>query len=175
MKPSDFHIGIEFTCGPFWWRCTDVGTRTVTAIRLVENDPVWYVGPPYMVDEVVLDEAELEDAHLTEEDAILASIAEADTSGHPGFPHEVVSRMMGEKRGDNLYPRKRLLQFDRVRADGEILHPYAARQNGRADGRSWVIRLYLPFTQEWTELAEAEFLGLQISTADAVSMRAERT
>jgi hypothetical protein len=60
MKPSEFHIGLEFTCGPFWWRCTDVGTRTVSAIRLVEDDPVWYEGPPYMVNEVVLDEAELE-------------------------------------------------------------------------------------------------------------------
>ncbi len=76
---------------------------------------------------------------------------------------------------DDPYPRKRLLQFDRVRADGEILHPFAARRDGRADGRFWVIQLYLPFTQEWGELAEAEFLGLPISTADAVQRRAERT
>jgi hypothetical protein len=175
MKPSDFHIGLEFTCGPFWWRCTDVGTRTVTAIRLVEDNPVWYEGPPYMVDEVVLDEAELRDAHLSEEEKIRASINEARTSGHPGFPHEAVSRMIDEKLGDDPYPRKRLLQFDRVRADGEILHPFAARRDGRADGRFWFIRFYLPFTREWGELAEAEFLGFPISTADAVRRRAERT
>src|SRR5471030_3538154 len=87
MKPADFHIGLEFVCGPFWWRCTDVGSRTVTAIRLVEDNPVWYEGPPYMVDEVVLDEAELGDAHLSEEEKIRASIDEARKSGHPGFPH----------------------------------------------------------------------------------------
>jgi hypothetical protein len=135
MMPSDFHIGLEFTCGPFWWRCTDVGTRTVTVIRVVEDNPVWYEGPPYMVDEVVLDEAELGDAHLSEEEKIRASIDEARKSGHPGFPHEAVSRMMNEKRGDDPYPRKRLLQFDRVCVDGEILHPSAARRDGRADGR----------------------------------------
>lgn len=92
---------------------------------------------------------------LIKEDAILARIAEADTSGHPGFPHDAVSRMMDEKLGDDPYPRKRLLPFDRV----------------RADGHSWVIRLYLPFTQAWSD---AEFLGLHISTADAARMRVER-
>ena len=65
MRVADFHIGLEFICGPFWWRCTDIGTRTVAAVRLVEDDPRWYEGPPYMVEEVVLDETELEDGHLT--------------------------------------------------------------------------------------------------------------
>jgi hypothetical protein len=169
MKPSEFHIGLKFICGPFWWCCTDVGTRTVTAIRLVEEDPVWYQGPPYMVEEVVLDEAELEDAHLTEEAHILASIQDYHATSHPGFPHEAVRRMMDEKLDGERYPRKRLLKFDRVRADGEILHPYA----GRKDGTSWLIQLYLPFTNEWSEIGEGEFLALALSTPDAVRRRAD--
>lgn len=174
MKLSEFDIGLEFMCGPFWWRCTDVGTRTVTAIRLVEDDPVWYEGPPYMVEEVVLDEAELEDAHLSEAEKIRASIDGARTSGHPGFSHEAVSRMMDEKLDSDPYPRERLLQFDRMRADGEILHPYAARRDGQTDGRSWIIRLYLPFTKEWAEVDESEFRALPLSTSDAVSNRARK-
>lgn len=169
MKPTEFRIGMEFICGPFWWRCTDVGARMVTAIRLVEDDPRWYVGPPYMVEEVVLDEAELEDAHLTEKAHILASLDEHRSSGHPGFPHEVVRRMMDEKLDGERYPRKRLLQFDRVRADGEILHPYA----GRKEGSTWIIRLYLPFTKEWAEVGEVEFLALPLSTREAVRERAD--
>lgn len=170
MKPADFHIGLEFVCGPFWWRCTDVGSRTVTAIRLVEDNPVWYEGPPYMVEEVVLDEAELEDAHLNEDEKIKSAMNAARMSGHPGFPHEAVMRMMDVRIEGEPYPRKPLLRFDRVRADGEILHPYA----GRKVGDGWVICLYLPFTKGWAEMPEREFVGLSIAGDDAVRERANR-
>ncbi|WP_233874493.1 hypothetical protein [Paraburkholderia adhaesiva] len=170
MKPSDFKIGMEFICGPFWWRCTDIGTRTVTAIRLVEDDSVWYEGPPYMIEEVVLDEAELDDAHLTEEDAIRASIDEADTSWPPGFPQEAVMRMMDVSIEGEPYPRKPLLRFNRLRADGEILHPYAGRKV--LDG--WLVCLYLPFTQEWAEIPEREFLDLTIAGEAVVRERTNR-
>lgn len=77
--------------------------------------------------------------------------------------------MMDERLDVEPYPRKRLLEFDRVRADGEIFHPYAARK----DDIGWVIQLYLPFTQEWAELAEAEFLALPLSTPEVVRQRAD--
>jgi hypothetical protein len=39
------------------WRCTDVGKRTIVAIRLdMDHDPFWYSGPPYPVVEHVFDE-----------------------------------------------------------------------------------------------------------------------
>ena len=170
MKLSEFGIGLEFVCGPFWWLCTDVGTRTVTAIRLVENDPVWYEGPPYMVEEVVLDEGELENCHLSEEDHVRASMNEARTSGHSGFPHEAVKRMMDARVEGPRYPRKGLFRFDRVRADGEILHPYA----GRKAGDTWHICFYLPFTKGWGELPEREFIALPIATPAVVQSRAVR-
>jgi hypothetical protein len=34
-------------------RCPDVGSRTVTGIRLIEDAPIWYAGTPY-VEEIVL-------------------------------------------------------------------------------------------------------------------------
>ncbi len=54
MKHSDFKIGIEFLTATGRWRCTDVGTRTIAAIRLdLDHDPAWYNGPPYAVVEHV--------------------------------------------------------------------------------------------------------------------------
>jgi hypothetical protein len=77
MKHSDFRIGVEFTTGAGRWRCTDIGTRVITAIRLDEvriatvsggvksmralcyaeaNAEGWFNGPPYAVAESVFDE-----------------------------------------------------------------------------------------------------------------------
>jgi hypothetical protein len=62
MKHSDFKIGIEFTTAAGRWRCTDVGARTVAAIRLdLDHDPAWYDGPPDAVLEHVFDEDGIED------------------------------------------------------------------------------------------------------------------
>lgn len=169
MKPADFHIGLEFTCGPFWWRCTDVGSRTVTAIRLVEGDPIWYSGPPYMVEEVALDEAELKDAYLSDDDAIRAAIERANGSTHPGFPQAVVSAMFDARHDSKAYPRKPLLRFDRVRDDGEILHPYAVVQTGD----EWIIKLYLPFTAIWSELPESTFVRMAIATDADIERRSK--
>jgi hypothetical protein len=61
MKHSDFKIGIEFLTAVGRWRCTDVGARTVAAIRLdLDHDPCWYNGPPYAVAERVFDEEAIE-------------------------------------------------------------------------------------------------------------------
>jgi hypothetical protein len=61
MKHSDFWIGREFLSGSGRWRCTDVGTRTIAAIRLdKDHDPYWYNGPPYAVLESVFDEYDIE-------------------------------------------------------------------------------------------------------------------
>ena len=32
MKPSDFHIGMEFWSDGGHWRCTDVGVRTIARL-----------------------------------------------------------------------------------------------------------------------------------------------
>jgi hypothetical protein len=61
MKHSDFRIGGEFLTGSGRWRCTDVGKRTIAAIRLNhDDDPSWYNGPPYGIVECVFDEYGIE-------------------------------------------------------------------------------------------------------------------
>lgn len=47
MKKDDFSIGLEFYTGSGKWRCTDVGTRVIVAIKLDADDPRNYLGPPY--------------------------------------------------------------------------------------------------------------------------------
>jgi len=58
MTHADFSIGCEFTTGAGKWRCTDVGTRVIVALRIDDHsdDPSWYNGPPYAVAECVFDE-----------------------------------------------------------------------------------------------------------------------
>jgi len=75
MQHDEFTIGEAFWCSGRQWRCTDIGARTVIAIRIdsvnVEsNQPElrrtlgraeaeaegWFNGPPYAVAETVFDE-----------------------------------------------------------------------------------------------------------------------
>ncbi|WP_313533946.1 hypothetical protein [Haematobacter sp.] len=78
MTVADFHIGMEFLCGDRRWRCTDVGTRVIAAIRVDQVAPMrssgkpmpvlaqkeaeaegWFNGPPYAVAEIVFDEEDM--------------------------------------------------------------------------------------------------------------------
>ena len=58
MKLEEFTIGQDFVCGGKAWRCTDIGTRVVSAICLTDHqdDPSWFNGPPYACAETVFDE-----------------------------------------------------------------------------------------------------------------------
>lgn len=60
MTHAEFHIGLEFFTAAGRWRCTDVGSRVVVAIRLDQSDASWYNGPPYAVAESVFDEYDIE-------------------------------------------------------------------------------------------------------------------
>jgi hypothetical protein len=168
MKHADFYIGLDFLVSAgFRWRCTDVGRRTIVAIRLDRDDPVWYQGPPYIADEVVFDEQEIARCHLTTEDVIATAVQEVETSGHPGYPDDAMQRMM-EARCAHHYPHKGVLRFDRRRSDGEILHPYA----GRKDGGAWMVELYLPFQDIFAVMPERDFIALPRASADDVRLRA---
>ena len=71
MKHADFKIGEEFWTGAGKWRVTDIGTRTIIAIRTTQNwEPVaegWLKGPPYTVAEHVFSEGEFQWCYPTEE------------------------------------------------------------------------------------------------------------
>lgn len=159
MKHSDFHVGLEFVASAgLRWRCTDVGLRTIVAIRLDHEDPNWYQGPPYIAEEKVFDEYEIERCHLTDVDAVIASMHELKRTGHPGYPSGAVARMMMALH-EQPYPRLGVLRFDRRRPDGEILHPYA----GKKENGKWVIQIYLPFLRTFEQMAEHNFIALPIA------------
>ena len=79
MKHADFSLGMVFWSADRQWRCTDVGSRVIVAIRIdvVEvastapnrRRPLnreeaaaagWFNGPLYAVSEAVFDEDDLE-------------------------------------------------------------------------------------------------------------------
>jgi len=168
MKHADFYIGMEFVSSAgARWRCTDVGRRTILAIRLDRDNPDWYQGPPYIADEVAFDELEIQCCHITNEDALAAAIRDHKTTGHPGYPVEAVRRMM-EARRAHCYPHKGVLRFDRCRADGEILHPYA----GRREGDAWMVDLYIPFQNIYEAMTERDFIALPRASTKDVRLRA---
>jgi hypothetical protein len=86
MTLEQFTIGVEFWCSGRRWRCTDVGSRVVVAIRVDEATIAtmqgrvttmrtidgteaerigWFRGPPYGVLESVFDEDDREGCSLT--------------------------------------------------------------------------------------------------------------
>ena len=79
MRHEDFRVGAKFGCGGRQWRCTDIGLRTIIAIRIdrvevggnaLERHHTlsgadaeaegWFKGPPYAVAESVFDENDIE-------------------------------------------------------------------------------------------------------------------
>ena len=73
MRHNDFVVGLEFYTASGRWRCTDVGTRVIVAIRLDARDTSWYNGPPYGVAESVFDEYDVEGCSL-DADAVHAPL-----------------------------------------------------------------------------------------------------
>ncbi len=64
MKKNEFGIGKSFYTETGEWRCTDIGTRVITAIQLDQSDPRNYNGPPYSIAEYVFDEYDIEGCSL---------------------------------------------------------------------------------------------------------------
>ena len=93
MQHSEFSIGLEFWCAGKRWRCTDTGTRVITAIslepremveisvdpedkskrverRFLSEDPRDLNGPPYGVLESVFDENDIEACSVMRDDSL---------------------------------------------------------------------------------------------------------
>lgn len=153
MKISDFYIGLEFQNSAQSFRCTDVGTRTISAIALDKDDEGWYVGPPYMVDERLFDERAIKSLFLDSAQAVHQSVTEGNDTGL-SYPNDAVKIMMAQKYSPQMadYRNKPLLRHDKV-IDGEIHHPYAAEL---LDG-SWVVLSFIPYLERFTSTPEAAF------------------
>ncbi len=71
MEHGDFRIGDRFWTAAGEWQCTDVGTRTIVAVKIdaqVVADPSWLNGPPYAIAEQAFDEYDFEGCYQTEAD-----------------------------------------------------------------------------------------------------------
>jgi hypothetical protein len=86
MRHEEFVIGEAFWTATGAHRCTDVGTRTIVAVKMgpraivrqesvgderrsatvIIDDPSWLNGPPYAVAELVFDENDLAGCYRTE-------------------------------------------------------------------------------------------------------------
>lgn len=177
MKLKDVRIGTEFqTAEGRLWRVTDVGTRTLSAIVIETPDRTlpdgitnasWLNGPPYIVEEVLFDEKDIDGAFLSIETAVQET--KRDRSAHPGFPHEVMGRIIrgsmdghrDRRMGRPVYPFPRVLRFDRFDQDlMDVLHPYATALE--PDG--WVVKVYRLFDRTFHELPDRAFVALPLAT-----------
>jgi hypothetical protein len=90
MQHNEFQIGAEFWCNAVPWRCTDIGSRTITAIcldrvqaasgphrqsirnldRAAGDSEGWFNGPPYAVQEHVFDEDAIVDCSSVPDEPI---------------------------------------------------------------------------------------------------------
>ncbi len=64
MEKNDFYIGLEFHTASGKWRCTDIGSRVIVAIKIDQKDESYYSGPPFPVAEIVFDEYDFEGCSL---------------------------------------------------------------------------------------------------------------
>lgn len=87
MIRDDFQIGMEFYTATGKWRCTDVGTRVVVAIRLDKDDVSWYAGPPFAVSEWVFDEYDLAGCSLDAGDFEMRQIQECGGDADNPIPN----------------------------------------------------------------------------------------
>lgn len=67
MKFGEFERGRDFKSAAGTFRCTDIGTRVVVAIRIGDatvgkgaDVDGWLNGPPYALEEIVFDEDDFE-------------------------------------------------------------------------------------------------------------------
>jgi hypothetical protein len=160
MKHADFRIGEEFTMSTGQvWRCTDIGSRTISAIDLTHgDDESWYVGPPYALQEIVFDEHDMHACYRDIEEAIARSNKK---SAHPNFSSDAVFKMMDHKlSGKKKYPNDRLLNGDRVSSHGDVLHPYAADMINK----KWEVLYYDIFKETYGSMPDGEFVKLARST-----------
>jgi hypothetical protein len=168
MKISDFRIGKKFmTSTGQCWRCTDVGQRTILAIEIEpDRDPAWYIGPPYIVPEVVFNEKEISLISRS----MASAVRDDNDRYHPGFPHEVTMEFMQlpTLMSRRNYKNRELLDYDRVDDHGEVWHPYAAHEVAG----TWVIKTYNVFRQTFSEVSESVFVRWE--TAVEAHYRAAR-
>lgn len=176
MRHSDFRIGeVFYAAAGHPWRCTDVGTRTICAISLMDHadDPSWFNGPPYAVQEMVFDEYDFDGCYNDMPSMIMDRVSDIEESAHPGFDVDDVSKMirtMMKFGGKNQYPRRAMLRRDRIGENGEIFHPYAVKKTKKG---KWKIFVFEIFSRNYSVMSETSFRDLPIATNQDMLKRME--
>ncbi len=174
MKIDDFSIGKRFFTVVGEWVCTDVGSRTIAAIRLPtgEYDDLagatldqWLQGPPYVLPEVVFNEKDINQAYTNWEQSIADTINEGRF--HPGFSSEDVRRLFDRTSRNKTFDA--LIKHERVDGDG-LLHPY--KVTGK--GTEAVVHVLEVFTRDWRQLSVPDFLALPVATPSDIRALAKR-
>lgn len=172
MKISDFKIGEDFYTSVAKWRCTDIGSFSITAIRWpdpqhepheYEHAHLWLAGPPYVLPQEVFDEKKMEGAYRSPNDLF----SRTERSSHPGFPDSDMKKLMSFHRLGVLSPyekryRSGLMSLDRVRGD-EVLHAYDWEDGPTQDCQ---IKVYDLFRRSWSQVELTQWLSLPICTEE---------
>lgn len=168
MKLSDFHIGLIFNTCLGRWKCTDVGTRTVTAIHLDDerysNDPRWTEGPPYGLDEQTFNENDIDRAFRSLEEAIAPRLEEGrfqrSYPSEVAFAHikrHIEIEAQKKKGGPDAYPVNTLVGT-RMK-DGEAFSAHGAHKDTAGQ---WIIECFNFHQQMDTTLTEVEWFALSL-------------
>lgn len=166
MQHSDFQIGKDFYTAIGLWRCTDVGQRTITAVRWPEDVEIpagsvenWLKGPPYILDEKVFDEKDMSLAYRSVKEAV----ERATQSSHPGFSQEAARKMMratqrhlerrikGEPAMAIDPVMKSLCRYERI-VDGRVFHAYDWSEDGT------MVHVLDIYEDTWEEIPLVHFL-----------------
>lgn len=169
MKRADFHVGLIFNTAIGRWKCTDVGTRTISAIHLDDpehgQDPRWTEGPPYGLEEKVFDEHAIECAFLTlrgmVDDRLATGGALHFTPGPLAFQHVRRRRECRQKEkagGPRAYPMNTLKGI-RVDLNGDHLSAYGANQDTFGN---WYIEVFNFNKQQEEVRAEADWRAMPL-------------
>lgn len=165
MKIVDFHIGLNFQShGGLRYRCTDVGSRTIAAIRLDVDDEIWLQGPPYLQSEILMDETTLDGCYPDGKEGLRQMLTQDEQRNHPGFSSDVVKKMIEEKFSDAVrrYPRGGLLKADKC-FEGDIAHPYSVTQDSEG---TWHVMAYLLFAKRFIAIPDIQFAHLATAGSD---------
>ena len=171
MNLSDFVIGQDFYNAVGKWRCTDIGQRTITAIRWPDDEELpdmgdlegWLLGPPYVLPEVVFDEKDMGLAYRS----LAEAVGRSAQSAHPGFSQEDVTELFKGKRrrmderaaGARLACAPlmdQLMRYERV-IDGRVLHPHDWTKHGQ------VVCVFDVFARTWSDVPLRDFLRARVA------------
>ncbi len=166
MKHSDFYVGLIFNTAVGSWRCTDIGTRTISGIYLDEElDEIWFVGPPYVVQEVLFDELDFRRCFADIKEALNERVQDVDYFISMENMKKIMASLSESK--EVKYPREALFRLDRQTKTGALIQAKGARlisgsfnKDIMIDERKWELICFMPYKETFITMTENDFIKL---------------